>query len=56
VSGLVPLLDVLLDEGVNMLAAIHAIADLDWMTIIANMNARSLSGIIAMDVEDFGNA
>ena len=56
VSGLGRLLNVLLDEGVDALAAIPAIADLDGVTIIAKMNARLLSGIVAVDVEDFGNA
>ena len=38
------------------MAAILAIADLDEVTMIAKMNARPLSGTVAMDVEDFGNA
>ena len=46
----------LLDEGVDMLAAIPVVADLDKVTMVAKMNARPLSGIIAVDVEDFGNA
>jgi hypothetical protein len=52
VSGLGRLLDMLLDA----LAAILAIADLNGVTMIAKINARSLSGIITMDVEYFGNA
>ena len=36
--------------------AILSITDLDGVTMIAKMNARSLSGIVVVDVEDFGNA
>jgi hypothetical protein len=50
------LLDVLLDEGVDALAAMPAVANLDEVTMIAKMNARPLSGNIVVDVEDFGNA
>jgi len=56
VSGLGRSLDVLLDEGVNVFAAIPSTADLHGVTMIAKMNAPPLSGIIAVDVEDFGHA
>jgi hypothetical protein len=36
--------------------AISAVADLDRVAVVAKMNARTLSGVIAMDVEDFGVA
>jgi hypothetical protein len=55
-SGLGRSLDVLLDKGVDALAAISAIANLDWVAMITKMNARTLSGVIAVDVEDFGVA
>ena len=45
------LLDVLLDEVVNVFVAIHAVANLDGVTMIAQMNASSLSGVIAVDVD-----
>jgi hypothetical protein len=47
-------LDVLLHEGVDALATISAIANFDWMKMVAKMNAGTLSADIAMDVEDFG--
>ena len=53
-SGLGRSLHVLLDEGVNALAAIPAIANLDGVTMIAKMNACLLSGKVAMDIEDCG--
>ena len=56
VSGLRRSLDMLLDEGVDTLAAISAVADLDEVTMVAKMNAHPLSGIIVVDVKDFGNA
>jgi hypothetical protein len=40
--------------GINAFAAIPAITDLDEVMMIAKMNARPLSGIIVVDVEDFG--
>ena len=46
----------LLDEGVDTLAGILAIVDLDWVTMVLKMNACLLSGIVAGDVEYFGNA
>jgi hypothetical protein len=55
-SGLGRSLDVLLDKGVNALATISAVANLDRVSMVAQMNARTLSGIIAVDVEDFGMA
>ena len=55
-SGLGRLLDVLLDEGVDELAAISAVADLDRVAMVALMNVCTLSGVIAVDVEDFGMA
>jgi hypothetical protein len=56
VSGSRRSFDVLLDEGVDTFAAISAAADLDDVTMVAKMNAHPLSCIIAVDVEDFGNA
>ena len=47
-------LDVLLDEGVDALLAISAIANLDGMMMVAEMDTGTLSGVIAMDVEDSG--
>jgi hypothetical protein len=55
-SGLVRSLDVLLDKGVDALATISAVADLDSVAMVAQMNACTLSDIIAVDVEDFGMA
>ena len=55
-SSLGSLLDVLLNKGVDALAAIYVVADLDWVAMVAQMNACTLSGVIAMDVEDFGMA
>jgi hypothetical protein len=49
------LLDVLFHEGVDTLVAIIAIADLDVVTMVANMNACPLNGIVVVGVEDFGN-
>ena len=37
-----------------MFAAIFVVANLDGMTMVAQMNTCTLSGVIAMDVEDFG--
>jgi hypothetical protein len=56
VNGLGRSLDVLLDKGVDALATISAVANLDWVPMVAQMNARTLSGIIAVDVEDFSMA
>ena len=53
-SGLGRLLDVLLKEGVDALVAISAIANLDGMTMVAHMNTNMLSGVIGVDVENFG--
>ena len=49
-------LDVLLDVGIDTFAPIPGIADFDWVTMVAKMNARSLSGIVVVDAKDFGNA
>ena len=43
--------DMLLDEGVNTLAVFTVVANLDGLTMIAQMNASLLSGVIARDVE-----
>ena len=51
-SGLGRLLNMLLEEGVDALVTISAIANFDWMTMVAKMNAGTLSGVIAMNVED----
>ena len=53
-SGMWRSLDVVLDEGVDTLATFSAVANLDRMTMVAKMNAGTLSGVIAMDVEDSG--
>ena len=53
-SGMGRSLDVLLEEGVDALATISAVANFDRMTMVAKMNAGTLSGVIAMDVEDSG--
>ena len=53
-NGLGHSLDVLLDEGFDVLVAISALTNLDWVTMVAQMNACTLSGVIAMDVEDIG--
>jgi hypothetical protein len=54
VSGLGRSLDVFLQEGVDALATISAVANLHWMKMVSKMNACTLSGDIAMDVKDFG--
>ena len=46
----------LLDEGVDMLVAISTVANLDGVPMVAQVNASTMSGIIAVDVEDFGVA
>jgi hypothetical protein len=56
VSGLGRSLDVLLDKGVDALAPISVVANLDRVPMVAQMNARTLNGIIVVDVEDFGMA
>lgn len=56
VSGLRRPLDVLLDKGDDALAAISAIADLDWVVMVAEVNARTLSGVTAVDIKIFGVA
>ncbi len=53
-SGLGRTLHVLLEEGVDALATISAVANFDRMRMVAKMNAGTLSGVIAMDVEDSG--
>ena len=53
-SGLWRSLDVLLKEGVDALATISAVANFDGMMMVAQMDTGTLSGVIAMDVEDFG--
>ena len=55
-SGLGRSLDMLLQEGVDALATISAVANLDMVAMITEMNAITLSGTIAVDVEDFGIA
>ena len=44
----------LLEEGVDAVATIFAVANFDWMTMVAKMNAATLSGVIAMNVENSG--
>ena len=56
VSGLGRSLYVFLQEGVDALATISAVANFDRMKMVAKMNAGTLSAVIAMDVEDFGMA
>ena len=53
-NGLGSSLDVLFNEGVDALVTISTVADLDGVAMVAQMNARTLSGLIAVDVEDFG--
>lgn len=48
--------DVILNEGVNALAAIPAVASLNGVMMVAQMNGGLLSGVIAVDVEYFGMA
>jgi hypothetical protein len=48
------LLDVLLQDCVDALATISAVPNFDGMKMVAKMNAYTLSGVIAMDVVDFG--
>lgn len=50
ISGLRHSLNMLLDEGVD------ALANLDGVSMVAKMNARTLSGVIVIYVEDFGVA
>jgi hypothetical protein len=53
VSGLGRTLDVLLQEGVDALATISAVANLHRMLMSTEMNTCSLRGLLPMDVEDF---
>ena len=53
-SGLGRSLNVLLNEGVDALAAISTVANLEGVTMVAHMIAGTLSGVIAVDVENFG--
>ena len=46
----------LFDKGINAFAAISAVAGLDWVAMVAEMNASSLSGKIAVDIKDSGMA
>lgn len=46
----------MLNEGVNMLAAIFAVAVLDGVLMVAYINTCAVNGVIVVDVEDFGNA
>ena len=55
-SGLGRSFNVLLNEGVNALAAFPAVANLDGVTMIVHMNAGSMGGVIVVDVECFGVA
>ena len=55
-SGLGRSLNVLLDEGVNVLATIPTVANLDGVMMIAHMKAGLVNGVIAVDVEYFGMA
>ena len=52
-SGIGRSLDVLFQEGVDALATISAVANFDGMKMVTQMNACTLSGVIALDVEDF---
>jgi hypothetical protein len=56
VSGLGRSLDVLLDKGVDAFATVSTVADLDRVGMVTEMNAGTLSGTTAVDVEDFGMA
>lgn len=55
-SGLGRLLDMVLDEGVNVHVVISAVANLDEVPMVAQMNGRTLSGVIAVEIEDLGVA
>jgi hypothetical protein len=55
-SGLGRSFHVLLNEDVDVLAAICAVANLDGVGMVAQMNANTLNGVIAVDIEDFGVA
>lgn len=46
----------LLDESVDTFAVIYVVVDLDRVLMVAKVNARALNGVMAVDVEDFGNA
>ena len=48
------MLNMLLDEGFNALTSILAVANLDRMMMVAQMNACTLSGVIVVDEEEFG--
>ena len=45
-----------LDEDVDALAAKSVVANLHGVPMIAHMSTRILSGVIAVNVEDFGMA
>jgi hypothetical protein len=50
------MLNVLFNEGVDVLATIFGVVDLHGVLMGAQMNAHTLSGLIVIDVEDFGMA
>jgi hypothetical protein len=35
---------------------VFAVFDLDWVAMVAQINACTMSGIVAVDIEDFGVA
>ena len=53
-SSLGHLLILLFDEGVDAFAATSAVANLDMVPKVDQMNTSTLSGVIPLDVEDFG--
>lgn len=48
--------NVLLNEGVDTLAAISVVVDLDRVLMVAQMNAHMIRNVIVVDVDDFGIA
>ena len=60
-SALGGLLVVLLDESIDVLAAIATVVNLDEVPMVAHINARTSGGVKAVDVDfvvdaDFGMA
>lgn len=50
------MLDVLFYQDIDAFATVSAVADLDGVAMVAQMNAGTLSGKIAVDIEDSGMA
>ena len=45
------MLDVLFYQDIDAFATVSAVADLDGVAMVAQINARTLSGVIDVDVE-----